>query len=392
MAPTLVSIPPELLEKVAKSLNPEDDASYALLALRSVCHDTRSAVEKLFVRTYFTKRCIFFMRSKLRELEDIASAKLASSVTELDIIYAPSTTKTPDWGATVEDTARQPDFTALVSPLSALLTKFPRLSTINFRVEYPTKPNNDQCQTYEWDLDATFQATMAALKMAGIQPPTIKTDMWWSSISKDQSWLCLRPHLGLLHKLDFSLFLNTEHGVKFGPPRETLCVEKVGIDFLLALQHCIVLEELSLKLGHSFEVGDAFECLASTVLLPQLRRFSFNLTACDTPSMMRFLDNHAATLKRCDFAYVDFLRRDAVEFTDLLNMMRENMRLEQLALYECSEGESPMRFPYMIKVSFDSEPNDDGYIVVELDETISLEGYDEVQSGLACMLKCVEVL
>ncbi|KAK5727564.1 hypothetical protein LTR15_003464 [Elasticomyces elasticus] len=392
MAPTLVGIPMEVLEMVAQCLDLGNDESYALLKLRSISREAQDKLQNLFVRTYFTKRSVFFMKSKFRELEEIASAKLASSITDLDVIYAPSTTKTPDWEATVEDTARQPDFTALVSPLSVLLAKFPRLSTISFPVDYPTKPKNDQCPTYEWDLNATFQATMTALEMAGIQPPTIKTDMWWSSLSKDQSWFCLRPHLGFLHKLDLSLFFDTEHGVKFGLPRESLCVEKVGIDFLLALQQCIVLEEFSLRLGSSVEVGNAFDCLASTVLLPQLRRLSFNLTACDTPSIMRFLNSHAATLKSCDFAYVDFLRRDAVEFTDLLNMMREKLRLEQLALHECSEGESPMRFPYMVKVSFDSEPNDDGYIVVELDETISLKGYDEVQSGLACMLKCVEVL
>ncbi|KAK3652321.1 hypothetical protein LTR22_011675 [Elasticomyces elasticus] len=384
MAPTLVSIPPELLEKVAKSLNPEDDDSNALLALRSVSRDTRSAVHKVFVRTYFTKRSVFFMKSKLCELEDIASsAELALRVTDLEVICEPSTTKTPDWGVTFEGTARQPDFTALASPLSVLLAKFPRLATISFVKDYyATEPKDDQCPTYRWDFDATFQATMAALAMVGIQPTTMRTDMGWESLGfdKDQSWFCLLPHLDFLHRLDLSLFLDRELGVN---------VDKIGMNFLLALQQCTVLEELSLELGYSNEVRDAFDCLASAVLLPQLRRFAFYHTACDTPTMMRFLNNHAATLKSCKFCVLEFWRRDAADITNLLAMMRENMKLEQLDFHECSEGMATL-FPDMVKVRFDSEPNDDGYIVVELDDTISLEGYNEVQSGLACMLKCVE--
>ncbi|KAK5745296.1 hypothetical protein LTR17_001457 [Elasticomyces elasticus] len=383
MAPVLVGIPMEMLEMVAKSLDPDDDDS--LLKLRSVSREARSKLQKLFVRTYFTTRSVFFMKSKIRELEDIASySELASRVTDLDVICEPSTSKTPDWGVTFDDTARQPDFTALASPLSVLLAKFPWLATISF-VEgyYATESKDDQRPTYRWDFDATFQATMAALALVGIQPTTMRTDMGWESLSfgKDQSWFCLRPHLDFLDRLDLSIFLDMDRGVN---------VNKVGVNFLLALQQCTVLEELSLSLGHGVEVWDAFECFASAVLLLQLRCFAFKGTICDTPTMMLFLNNHAATLESCDFGMVEFWRRDAVEFTNLLAMMRENMRLDHAAFDLCSEGRSMLRFPDMSKVSFDNEPNDDGYIVVKLDETISLEGCDEVQSGLARMLKCVE--
>ncbi|KAK4890680.1 hypothetical protein LTR27_010606 [Elasticomyces elasticus] len=358
MAPTLTSIPPEMLEMVAKCLDPENDYSYALLKLRL---------------------------SKLCELEDIASsAELASRVTDLDFICEPSTTKTPDWSATLEDTARQPDFTALALPLSVLLAKFPQLATIIFvKGFYATEPKDDQRQTYKWDTDATVQATIGALAMVGVQPTTISTEMC-PPLSKDQSWFCLRPHLDLLHRLDLSVFLDREHGVN---------VDKIGMNFLLALQQCTVLEELFLSLGYSNEVRDAFDCLASAVILPRLRRFAFSQTACNTPTMMRFLNNHAATLRSCEFGWVEFWRRGAVDFTNLLAMMSERMSLDKLAIEKCSEGQFPLlTFPNMIKVSFDSEPNDDGYVVVDLDETISLEGHDKVQSGLACMLKCVEVL
>ncbi|KAK4951208.1 hypothetical protein LTR10_010181 [Elasticomyces elasticus] len=219
---------------------------------------------------------------------------------------------------------------------------------------------------------------MTALELVGVKPTTII--MCCDALSKDQSWFSLRPHLGSLRRLDLSLLLDKKYGVN---------VDMVGVNFLLALQQCTVLEELSLSFNNSVEEGDAFDCLASAVLLPQLRRFVCSESDCHTLSMMRFLSNHAATLKSCDLSFIGFWRRDAVEFTDLLNMIRESMRLEQLALYECDEGYSRLRFPDMIKVRSGSEPNDDGYIIVELDETISLKGYDEVQSGLACMLKCM---
>ncbi|KAK5713287.1 hypothetical protein LTR17_017702 [Elasticomyces elasticus] len=379
MAPTLVGIPPEVLEMVAKCLNPEDDDSYALLKLRSVCRATRSAVQKLFERTYFTKRSVFFMKSKLRELQDIASSQeLANRIEELHVVCRPCTWKRPDCAA--KQLSRQPDLDALALTLSGLLSRFPQLSSIRFKDNnYRPEYQKDCPPYYRWDNDATYQATLSALDTSGVQPSTICFEQDLAFV-RNQSWLSLRPHMYMLRRLDVALYLDARQGIN---------VDEIGPDFLLALQPCAVLEEVTLYLGFGIEAYNAFQSFASTVVLPRLQHFTFRWTDCNIRSAMLFLDNYAATLKSCNFECVLFTGRDTDHITDLLAMIRATLRLENLSFDACSDKRSLLRFPDMINVDSDSESNEDGYIVVELNETILLKGFDRVQSGIACMLACL---
>ncbi|KAK5756640.1 hypothetical protein LTS12_013230 [Elasticomyces elasticus] len=354
---TLPHLPTELLEMIAIALAGDFAQAYSeegkvICALRSTCREVRDKLDTKFFSTYFTSRYLWLEERKLAELDIISQRPdLAQRVTELSVICNAD----PEGLGDVFEAGR-----SLIAPgglartLAASLGRLENLDSLEFTdasSDKPPPPGNGH------DVSSTFTAVMLALEPCKCN---LKSLLFHSHTKQASEWrivgmpdprtlLCLAPSLLMLERLDLSIFC--------APilTNKVLSGTKIGSELAVALGRCTQLKELSLRMLFTTEASEAFD-----------------------------------TLQECHLGSLSIAGDDRTAIPDLLSVLQEKLRLKRVTLSRLNTKHETFVFSGMGKTMWwDTSGEEEWITVFHSDEYVELDGYDEVQDGLAQARKCV---
>ncbi|KAK5723994.1 hypothetical protein LTR17_013743 [Elasticomyces elasticus] len=382
MPPTLVALPTELLEMIAGITDTWKEDP--ILALRATCRELRYKLEQAFTAEYFTSRYVRLSLEKLNELKDISMVPtLAARTTTIEVICRPdlnvdNTHGDKDDIRSLFDRASK----TLAAALATLLRRFPKLKTIDF---IDMRGEDTALSTFTlpsgvMDISTTFLDVMAAIDEHGIKPNSIE-------MTGEVALLRTNIHGLSLLRSCFSMLETLELSIMFPP-------DVNGIDMGSCLSSILLqspkLKNLSLGMAFSEAAGDAFHSLAVSARLQHLQHLSIRRSLCTSADLALLLLAHAATLQKCCLIFLNITGDHPTAIPDLMNVMREKLRLNRVVLNRLNAEQERAVFSGMGKTVSRESPQEEEWIEeVHSDEFVELEGYDEVHEGLAQARRCV---
>ncbi|KAK3639605.1 hypothetical protein LTR56_012390 [Elasticomyces elasticus] len=392
MAPSLVSLPTELLEMIAEASAASGPDPVPVL--RMTCREIQQKLDRRFTEFCFAVRYVCLDERKLRELCALSKvSRLATQVEALVVLCRPaedaryvvfhfgsgwSTWKEFDLALQRLVNLREIDFTDMTMEKARedrLMGRPRPYGELDFSIAFATFML--AFEKRETTLRAITCYGQRDEKMRSVRPV---------GLSDTESLLHLNSALVALQSLTIKLLLPRyprENGLDSGI--------KAGNDLCAALQNCPELNNLSLELSKGRDASAAFNLLATSALLPKLKRFDLWKSWCTIQDLTLFFSRHSATIQRCDLREVSMASHAGSSgFNDMLEFMGKKLKLSHLALSYLKLGRCYVEFPAMSTVYCDDGPDAEGWVMVEIDERMRLNGHEEVQEGIARMQECVQ--
>ena len=392
MAPTLQSLPPELLEIIAtKCIGFDEGLSRSLLQLRSTCREIQLATRRLFVKRFFELRNIRLDTKKLVELDrihdipDLAQAIRRLFVECIDDFYLR--------GSENDNNLSDGPMCGLLERL--LVRAFRRmknpvaLTFVALDEDICSRKDPYDGSSYT-DVSTTFGAVIMATQAASL---SVKSIDMWPNFDVD---LDAFPSLGLRNFQAMPLFSDCFSGIKElqlflllerWPTVGTLDKKQMGKQLATALNYCENLEKLELHFMEGPPYPGIFRNLAAKVLMPRLQSLEFHLLTCSLHDLSRSLARHAGTLRSCLLSTIELesevrsqvFKRFPTLLQDLCNMPA----LTKLHVDHVMVGRFELSFRSRPHISCSFEPLEEDYIEGSKDfETLVLED-DDLKVGLA---------
>lgn len=132
----------------------------------------------------------------------------------------------------------------------------------------------------------------------------------------------------------------------------------------------------SISLGCNVMHSDAwtFRELFRSVYLPCLANLELTAFTFNPHDMTRLLITHAATLKGCSFVAMLLEHYEPeTAYRSLFQNMHDRLGLESL-FFEGFKNDSTIDCPLIDRTRMSDQPNEEGYIVVNVDDYIELPG------------------
>lgn len=169
MAPSLYSLPPELVEAIAQQIT-DGEKQKALLQLRLTCRSLEAATRRWFIKWYFTRRTVDLVSWKLQSLIALTKVPdLASAVTTLRIAC-----EDDGHARLLLDTQamRYTETAITAGPLLTLaLQGLPNVKDFHFVERYPAKeaPGGASDQGH-CNITSSFATALGAMHACGVKP------------------------------------------------------------------------------------------------------------------------------------------------------------------------------------------------------------------------------
>ena len=163
---------------------------------------------------------------------------------------------------------------------------------------------------------------------------------------------------------------------------------KLGLHLAKGLNQFRSLTRLYLAFN-SGKTAEIFGNIAATVFLPQLKNLQLHLLLCYCDALSAFIRRHATMLESCTLLYLSFPELDAGQqaanrFSEVLEVLRNCLLLELLVIGRLAGFECHISFPReYAHVDWSEEPNEDGYIEIQVDTSLLVLKDDEVDQGIA---------
>ncbi|KAK3643351.1 hypothetical protein LTR56_010307 [Elasticomyces elasticus] len=390
MPPTLAALPTELLEMIAGDSDSWKEDP--MLALRATSRELWLKLDHLFTATYFTTRYVWLSLEKLNELRDISTvSRLAARMKTAEVICRPDQsgimTQTDDSHMqALFDTASK----ALAATLGSLLRRFPQLTTIEFTNKTREDTSTLLPSFQIIDVSSTFANVMDAINAHGIKPNTLRT-----MTTGDPALLTTSIHgllglpscLSMLETLELDMLLADSRSGK------TMNGTELGLELTSVLQQSPNLVSLSLGMSFTEEAGNFFRSFANSARIQHLREFNIRRALCTSADLTLLMLAHTHTLQECSLGSLRITGASGDHRTviyDVLGVLREKLRLKRVVLSRLNTEHDTVVFSGMGQTMWWETSGEEEWITVfHSDEYIELDGYDEVQDGLAQARKCV---
>ncbi|KAK4951177.1 hypothetical protein LTR10_010149 [Elasticomyces elasticus] len=170
----------------------------------------------------------------------------------------------------------------------------------------------------------------------------------------------------------------------------------MGLELTNVLQQSPNLSILSLGMSLTEEAGNFFHAFvhstssACSTRLKHLRQLVLRRALCTSADLTLLLLAHRNTLQECHLGSLSITGDDRTTIPDLLSVLREKLRLKRVILSRLNTKHETVVFSGMGKTMWWVTSGEEEWITVfHSEEYIELDGYDEVQDGLAQARKCV---
>ena len=394
MAPSLATLPPELLEAIADLCRPNDDRK-TLLHLRQANRDIQAATRKTWLDEYFQCRIVRLERTKLIELDAISDEDdLAAAVTSLEVQCVDDTTLHKIDGTTYFAIPTLPKFVATFQ--GAFVRAIRPLRNVNL-IEFTYVPHYggkkvDSTTDYAKgvDISGTVGEILRAVEATEIRPNTIvvnhrngeQVQVGMSDCEVlSQMEQCFRN----LYDLQLCFHLRPEVIGGQAPN-----VAKLGSQLNGSFERLETLASLDLTFSWLPHCIDLFSRLAGAVHLPRLQYLGIQSADLRLGDLCYLLERHVDTLKRL---YLGFLwvvpGVDEVTFGAVLKMLAARFDLATLQCDSILACRGRPIFPGMGEVVASDSSNEDGYIEVQVESDVVWLGPGKVDEGLRQMMECM---
>ncbi|KAK5727595.1 hypothetical protein LTR15_003496 [Elasticomyces elasticus] len=414
MAPSLDTLPPELLEMIVDM--PTEGQRDLISCLRSTCRVVQQNLDKPFAKAYFTVRYVYLDELKLREVCALSNVPLlATQVKTLMVICRPAEDAKYLAFHVGDGRLTWNDFDLALQRLVNLKQIVFKDTTV-YEATEDHRVGSAQFQTV--DISIAFATFMLAFERRKVRLKAIHFYCYGGcsdlhclrSVRLDDTASLLRldstlANLELLRirllPIVASPWISGERVWAYNCPCSahwlTRCSAgtKAGHDLGAALQRCPELKDLVLQCSMGAGALTAIHQLASAVSLPKLQNFTLSNSLCTVEDLMLFFTQHRATLRRCVLHTVFMGEDDPNCFGDLLEFIGERMNFSKLGLAQLGIGRFLIDFiPMyctiaMYKFNWADNSDPEGWILVNVKRSVLLEGHQEVQSGLARMQQCL---
>lgn len=178
----------ELLELIHDCMTSDHD----MLNFRSTCKTVESVTRRMFARSYFTTRDIWFPRKTTTSDSawPVLPRDLAAATTELHVYCkhgAPRTSSVLQPEGPLNGIAARTRTSAMhAAALAVYLTQFPNIDLVRFGEDGDADdedrgepfPYNDGYTPNRWDITEDFTTVMAALRVCNIKLWTVAIEPW----------------------------------------------------------------------------------------------------------------------------------------------------------------------------------------------------------------------
>lgn len=399
MAPSLESLPPELLDGVAEFCyaDESDKEENILFRLRSTCRAVEAGTRHVWRRKYFSHRYLKLETQKLEQLKTAtAIPEFAEAITCLEVECRDNTKL---HGTLNNGDVPVPSLSELLQPfeqsLRCAFRNLTSLATIYFNtLESDTNDPWHAAERDTVDFSASFATVLKAVQDCNIRPTTIlarASDKVRFGIEDCSMMLQLRECFSEVKELKLSFLFDS---LLVNRPIDRT---QLGQHLATGLNHFQSLT--CLRLGFNWpDTVEIFDCVAATIFLPQLKVLRLWQLWCTCDALSAFLRKHARTLESCTLISPRFPElhagpQAADRFSEVLKVLRSCRLLEQLVILWAKGLDCYISFPTArAQVSWSEEPNEDGFIEIEVDSSLLAledeeidEGISQVLGGVACI-------
>ena len=394
MAPSLKSLPTELLEMIAYCCiaGVADNDDHTLLKLRATCSTIQAATRRCWVETYFTYRNVDLNASKLAQLKDVGKIPEFARAAKVFEVRCKDDSKQFNTG----DSSSQLSAEAMDLSLSFLTAlafqNFKNLESIEFQ---PTKESASEQRTEQEnlviDFSNTFSFVLLAVQVCGVLPQHIYSphgEQAYPTNFRIKTWKWM-PQLSncFLHLETFDICVELD--------RMSLAQPGLARDFATAINSMQSLTRLYLDFSYTTNEADKsgfFKELFENVCLLHLDEIYLMNVACYVGDLTHFLLKHASKLKCCRLWGISSYEAQATAlFRTMLDRLRTSFDLEYLGiagLDDLSDG-ARLSFPNIDQTMIFDREDEDGFLLVDVCEGIEFDGASEVREGLSNMFSCV---
>lgn len=300
MAPSLLDLPPELLDMIARQCDKDenDHSQDGLLQLRLTCREVERSTRRAWRSAYFTQRTVKLELKKIATLKSVAdNPEFGKAVTRLKVLCVDdaklSMLDPINGGGVVEGFLAQ-----CTGVMSLAFHNLSNLETILFVPDGSgwTDRIAHDADGKVIDCSATFQAVLLAIQACGLRPrmiqimPSFETQIY-TGIACCDAMLRLKDCLSSLEVLALQLLSHSK--VVDREIDRTLS----GRYLAGAIGSMKSLRKLALSLEQSSISARTMEAIATNMRLPCLSNLTIFTTTCYSSDLLRLLRAHCSTLK-----------------------------------------------------------------------------------------------
>ena len=378
MAPTLETLPAELLDAIGSLCCTSGDCS----ALRLTSRFIQSATRPAWTKAFFSRQRISLHVDSLNTLLKIFEVPdLAAALRSIDVCCEHDQDLL---GGEPEVAASIPLMLEATPLLALLFQKAKNVNKFNFFNERDARHQLSVADRVS-NFSITFSAVLFAAQNCGIKPTSIRSSSL--HIGSD----CLGP-LGRMYLPRsgpcFSQLQELQLNILIDPRLLGVTVDgaEVGEQLANALNHMGNLKRLKLGFDLASQCRQLIERLASGITLPRLETVDFSYVDCFTDDLVRFIHTHGSTLKELILTCVYFCESRANEtvFVALLEEIRDNLSLELLRLDDIEADDYRIRFHEY--ESYCKGQVEDGWVEIGCVQGAWLEGREEIEARIPGMI------
>ncbi|KAK5126717.1 hypothetical protein LTR85_009651 [Meristemomyces frigidus] len=391
MAPSLDSLPAELVEAIAQDITDYADQHQSLFSLRSTCRAMEAGTRRSFAKRYFSSRTVDMVSDSLEELVAISKVRdLAASFTDLrfaseddGIARLPSVAEAASGDGSG---TRFNAFSITAGPLLTLaLSGLPNVKDFHF-VE--RRPFHRAAEGYDpYNITSTFATALGAMHACGTQPREIQ--MYADSsltvntgILEEFAAFCFTRLCSCLEVLQL-VVLDIGHEQPFDD-QEPLGI-RLGTQFALTVPHLTSLRELHLDFSGSWYSKSILHHIASCQPLPPLSFLNLLSCAVEPHDLFGLLQACRLTLKVLYCLQLSLLGDSRAWLLKIFCLIGAEMTLQRLKLDQVSVEEGMLEFPNLYSALFWNDEEEEDYIWVERVYGVNFSGAEEVTRGVGQM-------
>ena len=407
MASSLESLPTELLAMIATECvikrDHEDPDVDALLLLRQTSRTIQGATRGVLLRTCFVCRYVFLSVAKLTELRDMSSIpEFSKRVNTLRFVCRSKevllSTREGDQMQLIETAKNNPDREIHTLEagflLVAALRQFSGLRDIVFQ-DQMCKPKSPICPgDLPVDVSDTIDFVLLALQACCLRPSKL-----WIIPSGSKS-----PNIAICNFRSISPFANVISAVesyRLVPGTRSVSDNRdmrpfeTGQQIADNLRMMSSLNSLEIDFSQYRKGAKLLDTLAEHVHLEHLGSIRLARLNCDITAVTKILCNHAPTLTLCSLTAIASTKAShTAKYRELFVMLRDRFELRRLELKCLLADHRPrasiLKFPLLEGVTVGEEPDEDGFMVVELSRKVLLGGRKRVKKGIDDMLNSMQ--
>lgn len=273
--------------------------------------------------------------------------------------------------------------------LGLVLQTLKHLTHVAFRrAETSTNANGNE-HTSTFDFSATYSIVVLALETYRLYPEfllTYEPDDVGLSITQCSAMPQLTSCLANLKTLSISLGVRDATPVEHPDGNTKLTNHLVG-GFKLMQS----LQQLILTFCNQRESCSLISELAKCVYLPKLNLIALFAPTCSVVHLTQFLCKHSEPLTSFAVTYIAAVEKDADKaYRRLFTKLRDEFNLKSFVVGSLeTSNDEPFEFPHIDRTIVKDEPNEDGFINVDLSHSLCLNGAGEVKNGPSQMLSCM---